>query len=289
MEKSSTHMQTTTSKRKPAEEKKLRLRKMPSLLHSYVLQTTAYSSRLDMWIKFTSMTAGRDKIYRTIQYSGRFVVWYLNRKKKEGVPMPYLENMIERLQRLSEACGQGRKLFRLGRSVDFLQSALKAYTTLPDPIIQGCTMGKSLAMGTWLILDAVQWLTLVGVIKRPSQSIQNLNRYAYRFWLVGLLCSLGMDVYKLEHLIRKRIQFEEEALGKTPESPSTETTTIDLKMLQKQMNAVTLDLVRDLLDLLIPGSALGYIQLESGVVGLIGTITSLIGAYQIWPSSSASS
>jgi hypothetical protein len=81
--------------------------------------------------------------------------------------------------------------------------------------------------------------------------------------LIGLLCSLGMNVYKLEHLIRKRMQLEEETSKRTLKS-SIEImmmTTVDLKTFQKQMNTVMLDLVRDLLDLVILRSTLDYIRL----------------------------
>ena len=55
-------------------------------------------------------------------------------------------------------------------------------------------------------------------------------------------------------------------------------------MVSSQNVPLVLDLVRDVLDITIPASSLEYVRLESGTVGLAGAITSLIGAYQNWPS-----
>lgn len=43
-----------------------------------------------------------------------------------------------------------------------------------------------------------------------------------------------------------------------------------------------MQLVSDLCDLTIPSSVLGYINLDDGIVGLAGTVSSLIGVRSIW-------
>jgi hypothetical protein len=47
--------------------------------------------------------------------------------------------------------------------------------------------------------------------------------------------------------------------------------------------------LQDLIDLVIPLSLMGIIDVSPGVVGLAGTITSLLGAASLWPSSAAKS
>ena len=39
---------------------------------------------LDEVIRFSSRTAGRDKIYRIIQYASRFLIWYYMKKQRVG-------------------------------------------------------------------------------------------------------------------------------------------------------------------------------------------------------------
>lgn len=50
----------------------------------------------------------------------------------------------------------------------------------------------------------------------------------------------------------------------------------------RERSAVTTQLFSDLCDLTIPTSALGYVKLDDGVVGIAGTISSLIGLVSAW-------
>lgn len=54
---------------------------------------------LDEIIRFTSRTAGRDKIYRTIQYASRFLAWYYI--KKRGVVNGELFQNVESMMSLT--------------------------------------------------------------------------------------------------------------------------------------------------------------------------------------------
>lgn len=46
--------------------------------------------------------------------------------------------------------------------------------------------------------------------------------------------------------------------------------------------AARIQLVSDLCDLSIPLSTLGYVKLDDGLVGIAGTISSLIGVWSAW-------
>lgn len=43
-----------------------------------------------------------------------------------------------------------------------------------------------------------------------------------------------------------------------------------------------MQLLSDVCDLAVPSTALGYVNLDDGIVGLAGTVSSLIGAYGVW-------
>ena len=43
-----------------------------------------------------------------------------------------------------------------------------------------------------------------------------------------------------------------------------------------------LQLLSDLCDLTVPSTALGWVGLDDGIVGLAGTVSSLIGVYSQW-------
>jgi peroxin-11B len=43
-----------------------------------------------------------------------------------------------------------------------------------------------------------------------------------------------------------------------------------------------MQLLSDACDIAVPGTALGYFNLDDGIVGLTGTMSSLLGAYGVW-------
>lgn len=52
--------------------------------------------------------------------------------------------------------------------------------------------------------------------------------------------------------------------------------------LSREQYAARVQLFSDLCDLSIPTSALGYVKLDDGLVGLLGTVSSLLGVYSQW-------
>lgn len=50
----------------------------------------------------------------------------------------------------------------------------------------------------------------------------------------------------------------------------------------RERTATNLQLISDLCDLTVPGSALEYVNLDDGIVGLAGTVSSLIGLWSQW-------
>jgi peroxin-11B len=50
----------------------------------------------------------------------------------------------------------------------------------------------------------------------------------------------------------------------------------------RERAAINLQLISDLCDLTAPTAALGWTGLDDGIVGLAGTVSSLIGVYGAW-------
>ena len=73
---------------------------MLSTVIGHMSQT--YELPIENWLKFLSTQAGRDKLYRFIQYFGRFLAYNLQRSG--GAP-----ELAARLAKLSVAVGLGRK------------------------------------------------------------------------------------------------------------------------------------------------------------------------------------
>jgi peroxin-11B len=55
-----------------------------------------------------------------------------------------------------------------------------------------------------------------------------------------------------------------------------------LLIVHRERAAINLQLISDFCDLTVPTSALGLVNLDDGIVGLAGTVSSLIGVYGAW-------
>ncbi|PJF16785.1 Pex11p [Paramicrosporidium saccamoebae] len=96
-----------------------------------------------------------------------------------------------------------------------------------------------------------------------------INAQAPRLWLLGILSSLGVNLHKIQKNFSQRqfhLMVQSAPMG-----------------LDKEMKKTTKDTVQDLIDLIIPMSLLGYVNVSSGTVGLAGSITSLMSAASIYP------
>ena len=227
---------------------------------------TSFTLPVDPWIKFTATTVGRDKLYRTVQYTSKFLAFYMQQQDKD---------LTERLTKLSNAVGLARKLFRVGKPIDFIQTMLKSLA-IKDDVIRICAMGRSAFLAGWLSLDVLQWLNAHGIVK--FDQIKSINTHAARCWFIGLLFAVTADLYRLRNNMQ-RIEVLEKA--KSTEDALKK----ELATLKKEQSKILLETVQDGLDLIIPGSILEYFKVDQGVVGLAGTITSLIGFQAAWPKS----
>ena len=57
---------------------------------------------------------------------------------------------------------------------------------------------------------------------------------------------------------------------------------VETKKLQKEANAVKIQLISDLCDITIPSAALGWVAFDDGFVGLAGTVSSVLGVWTQW-------
>ena len=56
----------------------------------------------------------------------------------------------------------------------------------------------------------------------------------------------------------------------------------DFGLSYRDANVARLQLISDLCDLTVPSTALGYATFDDGIVGLAGTVSSLLGLLTVW-------
>lgn len=103
---------------------------------------------------------------------------------------------------------------------------------------------------------------------------QRLLREGYRAWFTGISFSIVSSLYQLYRLRERSLKLSTDKSEAEP--------VVEQKKIAREANAVRLQLVSDLCDITIPASTLGWVKLDDGVVGLAGTVSSLLGVYGAW-------
>ncbi len=108
-------------------------------------------------------------------------------------------------------------------------------------------------------------------------AVASINQNAPRLWLLGILASLLVNLYKIQkNFLQRQVEIRLLLQGAPKEGLA--------KMLDKEMRQVTRDALQDMIDLVIPLSMLGWIKASPGTVGLAGAITSVVGTDELYPS-----
>jgi peroxin-11B len=88
-----------------------------------------------------------------------------------------------------------------------------------------------------------------------------------KFWLVGLTAGLILTIYQLKQ--------NGAAIAKAADEDTA-------KRLKAQRSKIYYGLVKSSIDWFLPAARLGYVPIEDGHIGLMGTLTSIMGAYTEW-------
>lgn len=206
---------------------------------------------------------------RTIQYFARFYAWYLYRTNNPARTIaPYTA--------LKTQFGLIRKSLRLGKAVEHIKAAAQAYDAKPsslDPFLRFCAMGRQLGYAGYMSADNVHFLHAAGIRKFEGKTAAWMQERAYMSWFVGLSFNVFAGLYQLFRL-RERERGVDRREGEG---------VVEGKRIERERAAVQTQLLSDLCDLTVPSFGLGWAPwLDDGLVGLAGTVSSMIGVWSVW-------
>ncbi|RKF63815.1 Peroxisomal membrane protein PMP27 [Erysiphe neolycopersici] len=229
-----------------------------------VADTLVYHPSVDHYLKFVATTTGRDKLIRTFQYFARFYAWYLFRTNKSP-------SEIAPFEAIKKQFSLTRKLLRIGKNVEHFKAAcLAADSKNLDTMLRFCAVGRQLGYAGYLSFDAAVYFDAAGILKSPS--VKRIQRESNKCWICGLLFGTISGLYSL-YLLKQQESRIDRKNGED---------VVASRRIQKERTAINLQLISDLCDLTIPTSAIGLVNLDDGIVGLAGTLSSLIGVYTQW-------
>ncbi|KAK0456448.1 peroxisomal biogenesis factor 11 [Armillaria borealis] len=162
-----------------------------------------------------------------------------------------------------------------------LRAVLSSSSSAPEQIT---TIARQIAYFGYLSLDSLVWANSIKFSHFKSETAQKIQRLSNRFWFTGIVFGLLNGIIKMLRIhkelsaLKKVKSVGEKDLG-TEADYSTKATAL------KASRAATLhQLTLDSLDIWIPATGLGLTNLNDGVLGIFGLITSLMAARKHWNS-----
>ncbi|XP_049832964.1 peroxisomal membrane protein 11B [Schistocerca gregaria] len=221
---------------------------------------------MEVIVKLNSQTAGRDKLVRLLQYTSKFAWHYMQEKQRS-------KQSVDRLKDLEYTFSSFRKLLRLGRCLDVLYGALSS-VQYPDLTLRiTCTLSR-IANALYLLADHILWFGRTGMLNINSAK---WNQVANKYWLYSIVMNLVRDVYEILQIVKYEthncIGLKRMGSPDYYRKPATDKLSL-IKFVQEHKDVV-IDTVKNGCDFFIPMSALGYIRLNPGTVGVLGVISSV--------------
>jgi len=113
----------------------------------------------------------------------------------------------------------------------------------------------------------------------PSTATR-VGKISNRFWLSGILCSIVHGLLKAGRLANEANKLQgSQAWSDKGSSVDAEAKLQTLSVLRASTRH---QFIIDILDVWIPASGLGLVNINDGLLGIIGLITSLMGLRQQW-------
>ncbi|OMJ20745.1 Peroxisomal membrane protein 11A [Smittium culicis] len=236
----------------------------------------------NIYVKYAASTAGRDKAYRFIQYFSRFLVYTLNHQ----TALKPAASFIAALSKIQASMTETRKILRLGKFIDSFKLALAAIKNpASDELAKLLSSISKLFMGMYVICDGAGWLNSTGLIKLKNP--QQLSKVSMRCWLTSIVLSFLNGLYSKYALNLRRVAIASTSSAYSSKSIA-EAVDMDketLVLIAKEKNtinskivAVNNQLLVDAVDMIIPVGILGLLNINNGVIGVAGMITSILGA-----------
>ncbi|XP_051580670.1 peroxisomal membrane protein 11A [Myxocyprinus asiaticus] len=237
---------------------------------------------MDTFISFTNQSQGRDRIFRATQYACAFAKYLMRNEAKR-------KELVKKLQNLESNMSSGRKLLRLGNTVNSIHAA-KSTLHISDPVLRFCLTVANLNRALYFICDNILWARSIGLIREINKESWSLN--ASRFYFLSLVMNLTRDAYVIAQLMMQRSQdrhYQQKVSQHLSESPDVACVIVPqldafLFLLIESLKShpsVALDTLKNVCDLFIPLDRLGVYQTNAGVVGFCGLVSSLLGILSV--------
>lgn len=160
---------------------------------------------------------------------------------------------------------------RLGRFVDSIKSVLESFHIRNKRI--GTLFGLiAVCQGLFMLFDNILLFNRYKIIHLANP--QRLQQYLYQVWLLWISLALTRDYYEIQasFAIGQHHQYQQK----------TDKSLIRRANIFWANKPLVIDTIKNLCDLYIPLSNLNIVRPNTGLQGLAGTISSVLGLLQLW-------
>lgn len=177
-------------------------------------------------------------------------------------------------------------MLRFGKSLDFIQGALKSIHLKDDVLRLTLTLSK-INQACYLLFDHFLWFHNVGAVNIDKQFWSEVSS---RFYLATLVLNLMRDFYEIYCTVSRelRVRDKQDSSSEYRNGDSNYRTVTRRRAtvveLLDQNKPLLIDTVKNLFDLAIPLSTLKLLDLSPTKQGLYGIISSFLAAVTVWDS-----
>lgn len=175
-------------------------------------------------------------------------------------------------------------VLRFGKSLDFIQGALKSLHLKDDILRLTLTLSK-VNQACYLLFDHFLWFNNVGAVKLDKQFWSEVSS---RFYLATLVLNLMRDFYDIYCVVMRELNMRNaRKLSSEYKNGDTKYKNVSrhqwtLLEILDQNKPLVIDTVKNLFDLAIPMSTLKMVHLSPQNQGIYGIISSFLAAVTIW-------
>ncbi|KAH8407640.1 hypothetical protein KR222_008934 [Zaprionus bogoriensis] len=231
---------------------------------------------MDKWVQLNNQAAGRDKIARLIQYASRAMWDSLESNNCHPA-------LVDNFKTVEYILSTFRKLLRFGKGLDVFYASLRTIH-YPDLTIRVTLTMSKISQAIFLLADHLLWLARTGL---TTIDAKKWSQVANKYWLFSIVMNLCRDFYEIMrvtdlHKASCRSGITRCRIATSINSPA------DVKRLALQSYALVLghkdifvDTVKNVCDVFIPLTALGYTNLTPKTIGMLGAISSVAGLWAL--------
>lgn len=167
--------------------------------------------------------------------------------------------------------------------MDLLQGALRSMQL--DNLVLKLTLTLSkVNQAAYLAVDHLIWAGKIGLAETNTKK---WARVSARFWLVTITFNLVRNLYDLyvitlKYLALQRRRAKQRLSGGSSYGPREREGERVWKTCLAENKPVVIDVIKNVCDVTLPLSGLGYLNTSAGFQGIMGIISSIMGVVVVW-------